>query len=87
MGDVPVGLPVIGDWSNDGVHDLIITTPHGYYGIVLEQRMGSGIMAVLMWCTLLVALIATLIARYAKSVALPPSFVLFSWFVHLSLVL
>jgi hypothetical protein len=61
--DVPTTRVTIGDWSRDGINDIIVTTPLGYYGIIVEERLGAGIAMILLWCTLAAAVIVSVIMR------------------------
>eukprot|EP00742_Colponemidia_sp_Colp-10_P011071 GILJ01012249.1.p1 GENE.GILJ01012249.1~~GILJ01012249.1.p1 ORF type:complete len:700 (+),score=92.80 GILJ01012249.1:149-2248(+) len=45
--EVPVALPVPGDWDNDGYNDLIVVTAKGFHGYVQERRVGSRFFAIL----------------------------------------
>lgn len=38
----PVSAPVLGDFNNDGVADVIITTANGYYSFAIERRPNVG---------------------------------------------
>jgi len=40
-GGVPVSLPTVGDFNNDGLTDVIVVTPNAYYGYALESTTGS----------------------------------------------
>jgi hypothetical protein len=38
----PVSAPVVGDFNDDGVVDLIVTTATAYYGFAIERRPNVG---------------------------------------------
>jgi hypothetical protein len=61
--DFPIANAVIGDINNDGVNDIIITTSSGYFGFVLERRLGVKLFTVLIGL-LLICLVLSFIVRY-----------------------
>jgi hypothetical protein len=65
--DVPISRIATGDWSRDGLTDIIVVTPLGYYGLTMEERMGTAIFSLLLWATLLLAAIVSVIMRSGSS--------------------
>jgi hypothetical protein len=45
--DTIISPPVIADFNNDGLNDLILVTPKGIYGYTLTRTTGSMILPVL----------------------------------------
>ena len=43
LSDIPIAQPVVGDFNNDGIMDVIITTPSGYFGFAIERPVDIGI--------------------------------------------
>lgn len=64
--DIPVGAPVIADFSGDGYSDVIISTTHGYYGFVLERRVGTKLFTLLVGA-ILAALLVVLVIHMADN--------------------
>jgi NAD kinase len=54
-GGLVTAAPIIADFNSDGLHDIIIATPHGYYGYALQTSTGN-----LLFPSLLVLLLITM---------------------------
>ncbi len=50
--------PIPGDWNNDGWNDIILIGTRGYYGYVMERRIGNNIFTILIGVVLTALMVA-----------------------------
>jgi len=65
----PTGLPVVGDFNNDGYNDIIIETNNGFYGFAQVRGTGSVLFRVLIAVLLIILIALSIIQSFPEQYA------------------